>query len=209
MAGATGTAWPPRVSALGRALADGLIAADDARVDLVQLVLPAMAEMDRMHVSMLELLVNWIPVDTVGAPDSKRPWNEARVVDASYPWTAGSRIWSAAQIGRARPRLLPALTSVIGTLERHGFADQHDHTPNLLARYSEQIRQDSERHGPRPGQRITTMTMLPATMSELAAQRLAHPPSWSPTELGEQVLGYYQFAAAEPGADPPQEADRS
>jgi len=54
--GAAQTTWSPRVRALGRALADGLIAEDDAKIDLTDMALAAMTEMERPHVSLLELL---------------------------------------------------------------------------------------------------------------------------------------------------------
>jgi hypothetical protein len=57
MTGTARTAWPPKVYGLGRALADGLIAADEAQINLADLVLPVMTDMDRPHVSLLELLV--------------------------------------------------------------------------------------------------------------------------------------------------------
>src|SRR5258708_11777554 len=46
MDGAVKTAWPPRVAAIGRALAAGLIATDDAVIDIEQMALGAMADMD-------------------------------------------------------------------------------------------------------------------------------------------------------------------
>lgn len=60
--GAAQTTWPPRVRALGRVLADGLIAEDEATIDLTDMALAAMAEMERSHVSLLELLVCYVPL---------------------------------------------------------------------------------------------------------------------------------------------------
>ena len=54
------TAWPPKVIALGRILADGLTAADD-KIDLPQYALVAMADMERLHVALLDLLVKYEP----------------------------------------------------------------------------------------------------------------------------------------------------
>ena len=65
MTGAAGTARPPEVFALGRALADGLIT-DDDQINIADLVLPAMADMDRPHISLLELLVRWMPESSTG-----------------------------------------------------------------------------------------------------------------------------------------------
>jgi hypothetical protein len=68
MASAASTAWPPKVHALGRALADGLIAADDAEVNIADLAIPAMTDMERPHLSVLELLVRWVPEQATGQP---------------------------------------------------------------------------------------------------------------------------------------------
>jgi hypothetical protein len=46
------------VRALGRVLADGLIA-DDKKIDMVQLALTAMADLERPHVMVLDLLTNY------------------------------------------------------------------------------------------------------------------------------------------------------
>src|SRR6266704_599496 len=40
------TAWPPKVRALGRVLADGLIADDEAKIDMVQLAMTAMIDLE-------------------------------------------------------------------------------------------------------------------------------------------------------------------
>ena len=69
MAAAQRTAWPPQVQALGKVLAAGLIAEDDA-VDIPQFALRAMAELDRLHIVLLELLVR-------NDPEADREWGRA------------------------------------------------------------------------------------------------------------------------------------
>src|ERR1044071_2811160 len=69
MAGATRTAWPPKVRALGRLLADGLLAEDAAKVDIREHALPAMLDMERRHVAMLELLVEFVPSMDLSSKD--------------------------------------------------------------------------------------------------------------------------------------------
>ena len=91
--------------------------------------------------------------------------------------------------------LEPVLTSLIGTLRRHGLAEQFDDTPGVLAKFSEKMREESSRSGMQAGQRITTESFLPRTMSEMEALEVASAPRWSPTELGERILGYYDLAA--------------
>ena len=56
---AAGTSWPPKV----RALADGLIG-EDTKLNVADLVIPAMIDMERPHVALLDLLARWIPKPT-------------------------------------------------------------------------------------------------------------------------------------------------
>ena len=56
MSAAERATWPPQIKALGKALADGLMAEGDA-IDLPQFALDAMTELGLLHVSLLELLV--------------------------------------------------------------------------------------------------------------------------------------------------------
>jgi len=184
MFAAAGTAWPPKVYALGRALADGLFAADDTEINLADLVIPAMTDMERPHLSLLELLVRWIPVETVGSPIMLRAAEDLRLDSGGGTSYIGGRTWTAHQIGQARPTLRPALTSLIGTLQRHGLADQNDDTPSVLTKFYDEMSRET------------------STISKASMSRLTPPSSWSPTELGERVLGYYHLAAEEFEAPP-------
>jgi len=58
---AAGTVWPPKVVALRRVLAAGLIAENETDIDLQESALTAMAEMERPHVMLLDLLVRYEP----------------------------------------------------------------------------------------------------------------------------------------------------
>lgn len=182
MTGAAGTAWPPKVFALGRALADGLIT-DDDQINIADLVLPAMADMDRPHISLLELLVRWMPESSTG---------NLRILP--YPGehtpAGGSpnRAWGEYEIGKARPALDPVVISLIGTLLRHGLIVQDDNLDRVLASYADQLAHfwgDFEATPPRP-----TLPRVP----EHVIGGLLESPRWSPTELGEQVLDYYRIA---------------
>lgn len=68
---ATRTAWPPKVVALASVLAAGLIADGDA-VLIPQYSLTAMAELERLDVSLLDLLVQHRPGMTYGDGVSQR-----------------------------------------------------------------------------------------------------------------------------------------
>jgi hypothetical protein len=180
MTGAAGTAWPPKVYALGRALADGLIP-DDDQVNIVDLVLPAMADMDRPHVSLLELLIRWVPDAATGYLQVRPYPGDLQELDAEGP----DRSWTASQIGEARPMLRPVVTSLIGTLLRHGLVTQNDNIPSVLAKYADEL---SHHWGNLESS---------APMPEFATRRIMQPPSWSPTPLGKQVLEYYRIAGDE------------
>jgi hypothetical protein len=142
------TAWPPQVRALGKVLAAGLIADDDA-VDLPMFALNAMVELDRLHVSLLDLLVRYGPREAAngGYLAHPRQYWQGPVTMAR----ARERSWSYNQIISVRPQLRLVLGGVAGCLVRHGLANQ---SSGLL--------------------------ML------------------SSTDLGEQVLGFYDEAAGEP-----------
>ncbi|HUZ54395.1 MAG TPA: hypothetical protein VMU94_17955 [Streptosporangiaceae bacterium] len=182
MTGAAGTAWPPKVSALGRALADGLIT-DDDQINIADLVLPAMADMDRPHVSLLELLVQWMPESSAGHLRII-PYSHDRTPDAGSP----NRAWGEYEISKARPALDSVVTSLIGTLLRHGLIVQDDNLDRVLASYADKLAYflgDFEATPARP-----TLPRLP----EYAVRSILESPSWSPTALGEQVLDYYRIA---------------
>ncbi len=118
------TAWPPKVIALGRVLAAGLIAADEAEISVEDLSLTAMAEMERLHVSLLELLVRWQPTGT----EMEAPYVARRLRDHRY--------WGEPDIIALRPGIQLVLGILMGTLARHGLAVRNMTdfaTPTLLA----------------------------------------------------------------------------
>jgi hypothetical protein len=178
---AADTYWPPGVRALGRALAAGLIQAEDTIIDIPKMVLPAMTDMVAPHVQLLDLLVmcRWdgalLREGPVGVRRIDAPGNE-HLAHIKSKWTAG-------QMTAALPSLAPVLGSVIGVLDRHGLIEQNDSTAEALTKYSAEVRRRDVGRQPR-------------AISSLDATRITPLPSWSPTALGEQVLGYYELAAA-------------
>jgi len=119
MAAAQRTTWPPKVRALGRVLAAGLIADGDA-VDVPQFALNAMVELDRLHVSLLDLLVRYEPSevdqhDYVAVPRSS-DFDE---------WEPRGRKWQPVEVVSVRPELSPVFWSLAATLVRHALAEQH------------------------------------------------------------------------------------
>jgi len=128
--GASSTAWPPRVTAIGDLLAKGLIADDEAEIDLAALGLTAMAEMERPHVSLLDLLVNYVP-DITMADSRAMPYAGYRYSDDGF-WYLGNRKWTEHQIIAVRPKLTAALGGLMGTLVRHGLAMENDEAAEAL-----------------------------------------------------------------------------
>ena len=178
------TAWPPQVQALGKVLAAGLISADDA-VNVPQFALNAMVELERLHVTLLELLVRYEPAWTADGYTA-RPHRE---MPELREWIAEKRIWLAPAIVAVRPQLQPVLTGVAGTLVRHGLAEQTDRTPEALERLGRQsYRQAAAAESRRPRE-------TPPALWAPRERRVER--SWSPTELGEQVLGFYEEAGTE------------
>jgi hypothetical protein len=200
MAAAERTAWPPKVRALGRVLAAGLIASDEAEVDVQQRALTAMTDMERLDVILLEMLVRYEPDWThagIRAVPHRVPSYQNTYLGGDRPdnpkiWTIGRRKWTARQICAARPQLRPVLTTLLGTLERHGLAAQNDTAPEVLKQLSENLLQQVNQQA---GQMQRHQQTKPVTLQRPAIRDVE--PSWSPTELGEKVLDYYRAAGEE------------
>ena len=200
MAAAGRTAWPPQVRALGMVLAAGLIAGDEAEVDVQQRALAAMTDLDRLHVILLELLVRYEPDwrrDHIPATLHRVPSYQNLFLGGDRPdnpkvWSIGRRKWTAGQICAARSQLRPVLTSLLGALEQRGLADQNDTAPDVLKQLSEDLTQQVNRQAEQMqrGKQMKPITLQRPTIHDVE-------PSWSPTELGETVLEYYQQAGEE------------
>jgi len=194
--------WPPQVVALGRVLADGLIADGDA-VDVAQYALDAMSEMGRLHVRLLDLLVRYQP-DWDGrgfravlhrAP-SYVPRTLAAPPDAKLIWSVGQRVWKAEMIPVVRPELAEVLAGLAGTLIRHGLAEQTDRTREAMEQLGREFQvqlNEARRAGG-----VGLGSPNPPSIRRIER-------TWSPTELGEKVLGYYLEAGASNQATAPED----
>jgi hypothetical protein len=189
MEAAAGTAWPPKVVALGRALAAGVLAEDDVSIDLAELSLAAMADLGRPHVTLLDLLVNFEPkwdgeryFNAVPHEPSGRPPSDAYA-------DIGRRRWNREEIEDCRHQLRPVLSGLIGTLQRFGLVDDEDlgrhYTERLGKELVNQINEQAEAGKQSRPQALRPHTVLPLT------------PSWAPTRLGERILDFYKNAAEE------------
>jgi hypothetical protein len=121
------TAWPPKVRALGRVLADGLIAADEAKIDVAELALTAMADLERPHVMTLDLLagnrVDEVEEDFAKGIPFRFKVKPAKDGGAGDPnWIPD---WRDREILIARPQLKDVYLSIMATLQRHALIAQN------------------------------------------------------------------------------------
>ena len=194
------TAWPPKVYALGRVLAAGLIATDETEVNVQDQALAAMADLERLHVILLELLVKYEPDwtnDGIVATPHRVPSYQDLFLGGGSPdnpkvWSIGRRKWPDRRIVAVRPQLRPVLTSLLGTLQRHGLAAENDSAPEGLEQLSKDLVQQVNRQA---GQMQRGQQARPVTLREPTVRSVG--PSWSPTELGETILDYYRLAGEE------------
>ncbi len=196
LSAATRTAWEDKVRTLGRSLASGLLAGDNAKIDTEQMIIAAIADIEGPQLAMLELLVGWHPGRFAGGPQ----FESLSLPDGSHSrlnggWDVARREWSPAQIARARPKLAGLSPSLLGTLQRHGLAVQNDKTGEALKRYAKQFEdalgQQYRLDGRAGGFRPSGVPKVPNP------ERLAPEPTWSPTELGEDVFLRFRDAGTE------------
>ena len=181
---------------LGRSLAEGLLAEDNAKIDTEQMIISAIADIEGPQLAMLELLVAWRPGRNVAEPLVSGPLDlpaDSRWRPADDLWDVAWREWSRAQIAHARPSLAPIAPSLLGTLQRHGLVAQDTRIGMAIENYA---RAFEDRFGTQIAQRgragATRLSGAPRVNNPAA---LAPEPTWSPTELGEEV--YLRFR--EPG----------
>jgi hypothetical protein len=133
------TAWPHKVRALGRVLADGLIADDEAKIDIVELALTAMTDLERPHVMVLDLLANHGVVNVEEDPAKGIPFkfeikpakDVDRDVDVGDPnWIPD---WRDREILIARPQLKEAYLSIMAMLQRHALITQNRYRAHAWA----------------------------------------------------------------------------
>lgn len=182
LSAATRTTWSPKLIAVGRALAAGLMGEDDTRIDTQPLIMAALADIEFPQASLLELLVCRWPMTT-----------QEGVVAAAFksepnPWTAGQRIWLTSEMVAVRPTLRPVLPSLLGTLQRHGLVIQSDNPSDPFGQTGRAIQQRflSDRAAQQGSW---------ANLETIAGYGPAG--SWLPTELGQEVINALLAAGAE------------
>ena len=195
---ATRTAWQDKLRTLGRSVASGLLADDNAKIDTEQMIIVAITDIEGPQLALLEFLVCWEPGQSAGSPPIDGPLD---IPEYSYKWSydgswlVKNREWSNEQVAYARPNLAPITPSLLGTLQRHGLVVQNDNTGGAIERYSKEFGKklgEQYRHQTRGG------AFRPSGVPQLINPgRLVPKPTWSPTELGEQVFLRFRDAGAD------------
>jgi hypothetical protein len=194
LSAASRTAWEDKVRTLGRSLASGLLADDNATIDAEQMIIAAIADIEGPQLAMLEFLVAWrrsryLPEPLINGPLDLPKESHSQTSDGS--WSVVWREWPMQLIAHARPRLAPLAPSLLGTLQRHGLVVQNDMTGEAIENYGQALEKkiaDYEQ------QRIAGTHRLRRPPNVINPAKLAPGPTWSPTELGEQV--YLRFRDA-------------
>jgi hypothetical protein len=215
---AADTIWPEGIRAIGRAYAAGLLAKDKPVLDIRLRVLGIMQDLDEMHVRLLDLLVKYEPEyrhDGLKAIPQRFPSYVNRQGGGDRPdnpkvWSVGRRVWATRAISIAIPEMEQVLPSLLGELRESGLAQENDNAPQGIEQLGKKVLEQLNRQAGqvRSGQRtqpIVLSSVMP-NMSQLSE------PTWSPTALGEKILGFYAEAGTEdsqdqgedPGQDPGQ-----
>jgi hypothetical protein len=198
LSAASRTAWEDKVRTLGRSLASGLLAEDNTKIDVEQMIIAAITDIEGPQLAMLELLVARRPGRNVAEPLVSGPLDlpgESHSRNADGSWHVVWREWSREEITHARPNLAPLAPSLLGTLQRHGLVVQNDKTGEAIEKYAqaferklgEQYRREGRAGAFRP-------SSVPSVLNPAG---LAPEPTWSPTELGEQVFLRFRDAGTD------------
>lgn len=195
LSAASRTAWEDKLRTLGSSLASGLLAKDDATIDAEQMIIAAINDIEGPQLAMLELIVAWRPGRNTAEPLISGPLNlpeDSHWRPYDDLWDIAWRAWSREQIAHARPNLAPLAPSLLGTLQRHGLVVQNQNISETIEQLQTKLESAlaelyvHSRDG--GGYRPTGAPRLSA------ARDVTQEPTWSPTELGEQV--YLKFLKA-------------
>lgn len=168
-----------KIRGLGRALADGVLADDDARLDETHLILRAMDDLEAPHITVLDFLVNYYP-GTVRQGEQTHPPRRVKDDPRTHERADTHSRWKVYELEFARPGFRGSAQSLLGTLQRHGLAVSEQDVRGVLERYQRDARTAAllslNRTGPGPGEaKFSTRDLV------------TH---WSATALGAHVLDY-------------------
>jgi hypothetical protein len=191
LAAAARTAWQDKVRTLGRSLAAGLLAEDDANIDTEQIIIAAIADIEGPHLTLLDLLTCYEPVYVQDSRHSRLDIpTYSYKHSADRTWAVGNRYWDVTNIRNAHTQLGSALPSLLGTLQRHGLAAESTDTNGALAQITRFLDRDA---GPASQWHIEEDPQIPMQRGSKIQVRVM----WSPTELGEQLFLRFRDAGAE------------
>lgn len=111
LSAASRTAWEDKLRTLGRSLASGLLAEDNATIDTEQMIIASINDIEGPQLAMLELMVRWAPGRLVGPPLIDGPldvpaYSHSRSLDGR--WQVHERKWSGGRLAFAVPTLHPS-----------------------------------------------------------------------------------------------------
>jgi hypothetical protein len=191
------TAWDDKVHTLGGCLAAGLLAEDNATIDTEQMILAAIADIEVPQLAMLDLLVAWRPGRNTAEPPISGPLDlpkdsHDRPFDDN--WDVAWRTWSRELIALARPNLALIAPSLLGTLQRHGLVVQNGDTDETVERLQRAVESAFSQmyEYVRAGGGFSAQGV-----PRLNTHDVAQEPTWSPTELGEQVFLRFRNAGTD------------
>jgi hypothetical protein len=197
LSAATRTARKDKVRTLGGSLASGLLAEDNAKIDTEQMIIAAIADIEGPQLAMLELLITWRPGRNVAEPLISGPLDllrESHSRNGDGRWDVVWREWPHELIAHARPNLALLAPSPLGTLQRHGLVVQNDKAGEAIEKYAQALEKkiaDYEQ------QRIAGTHRFSRPPEVHNPAGLAPEPTWSPTELGEQVFLRFRDAGTD------------
>ncbi|MFD7026129.1 hypothetical protein [Promicromonospora sukumoe] len=168
-----------KIRGLGRALADGVLADDDARLDETHLILRAMDDLEAPHITVLDFLVNFYPGKVWQGEQTEPPMRIEDDPSAGDRSDSRSR-WKVLELEFARPGFRGSVQSLLGTLQRHGLAVSEQNIGNVLKRYQDDASKAAL---------LSLDRTAPATGAARFRTRDVEP-RWSATVLGAHVLDY-------------------
>ncbi|MGD0243576.1 MAG: hypothetical protein ABSB59_25115 [Streptosporangiaceae bacterium] len=126
-----------KLRTLGRSLASGLLAEDDATIDSEQMIIAAIADIEAPQLALLDLLVRWVPVRSLAGAEVTALDIPAYSLEYGR-WRVGDRAWSLDQIAYIRPRLAPIVPTLLGALQRHRLVVQGDNAAGAIERVAQE-----------------------------------------------------------------------
>ena len=108
-------------------------------------------------------------------------------------------MWRTRQISAVMPEIEPVLASLLGELRESGLVQENDTAPDAVKSLSEDLAKQVNRQTGEHTEWLAHDRSANSRSSRACDQ--TPEPTWSPTELGEKILGFYAEAGAEDSQD--------